>query len=191
MEISETNQVAASFSRSDSRGVSTTQHPFGERNMFTSLTETNPASEYRNPPSRSSVFNGFSINCGRYLVSSILAVVEFILRNSNSESIGQITPALQKYASILREIDKVCIISSAGSDYLKPSKTQISKWQSPLSENSGLGSCYADRDTDTLSSGGKCDRLFANKESDAIVNHRVAIAWTTPQNQVSYRFGQL
>ncbi|WP_333464050.1 hypothetical protein [Microcoleus sp. herbarium7] len=158
--------------------------------MFTSLTETNPASEYRNPPSRSSVFNGCSINFGRYLISSILAVVELILRKSNSESIGQISSALQKYASILREIDKVCIISSAGSDYLKPSKTQMPKWQSPLSENSGLGSCYAGRDSDTLSSGGKCDRLFANKESNETVNHQVAIAFPTPQNQVCYRFGQ-
>ena len=191
MEISETNHVAPSFSRSDSRGVSTTQHPFGERNMFTSLTETNPASEYRNPPSRSSVFNGCSINYGTYLVSRILAVVELILRKSNSESIGQITSALQKYTSIPRQIDKVCIIFSAGSDYLKPSKTKISKWQSSLSENSGLGSCYADRDTDTLSSSYKCDRLFANKESDAIVHHQVAIAFPTPQNQVCYRFGGL
>jgi hypothetical protein len=179
MKISETNQVASSFSRSDSRGVSTTQHPFGERNMFTSLTETNPASEYGNPPSRSSVFNGCGINYGRYLVSGILAVVELILRKSHSESIGQISSALQQCTSILREIDKVCIISSAGSDYLKPSKTQTPKWQIPLSENSGLGSCYADRDTDTLTGGDKCDRLFANKESDAIVHHQVAIAFPT------------
>lgn len=184
-------QVAASFSLPDSRGVSTTQHPFGERNMFTSLTETNPASEYRNPPSRSSVFNGCSINYGRYLVSSIWAVVELILGKSNSESIGQISSALPKYASILREIDKVCIISSAGSDYLKPSKTQRPKWQSPLSKNSGLGSCYADRDTDTLSNGDKCDRLFANKESDETIHHPVATAFPTPQNQVCDRFGQL
>ena len=61
--------------------------------MFTSLTETNPASEYQNPPSRSSVFNGYSINYGGYLVSRILAGFEVILRKSNSESIEQITSA--------------------------------------------------------------------------------------------------
>lgn len=125
MEISETNKVAASFPRSDSRNVSTTQHPFGTRNMFTSLIQTNPASEYRNSPFRSCVFNDYSINDGGYFVSEILAGVEVILVNCNSEDIEQITSA------------------------------------------------YADRHTDTLSNGYKCDRLFASKESDVIINHAV------------------
>ena len=106
--------------------------------MFTSLTETNPASEYQNPPSRSSVFNGYSINYGEYLVSRILAGFEVILRKSNSESIEQITSA------------------------------------------------YADRDTDTLNKGGKCDRRFANQESDAIANHTIAIAFATRRNLVFF-----
>ena len=106
--------------------------------MFTSLTETNPASEYQNPPSRSSVFNGYSINYGGYLVSRILAGFEVILRKSNSESIEQITSA------------------------------------------------YADRDTDTLNKGGKCDRRFANKKSDAIANHTIAIAFATRRNLVFF-----
>ena len=106
--------------------------------MFTSLTETNPASEYQNPPSRSSVFNGYSINYGGYPVSRILAGFEVILRKSNSESIEQITSA------------------------------------------------YADRDTDTLNKGGKCDRRFANQESDAIANHTIAIAFATRRNLVFF-----
>ncbi len=61
--------------------------------MFTSLTETNPASEYRNSPSRSFVFNDYSINDGGYFVCGILASVEVILVNSNSEDIEQITSA--------------------------------------------------------------------------------------------------
>lgn len=93
MEISEINKVTASFRRSDSRGVSTTQHPFGERNMFTSLTKINHAWEYRNSPSRSFVFNDYSINDGGYFVCGILASVEVILVNSNSEDIEQITSA--------------------------------------------------------------------------------------------------
>lgn len=88
MEISEINKVTASFRRSDSRGVSTTQHPLGERNMFTSLTEINHALEYRNSPPRSFVFND-----GGYFVCGILASVEVILVNSNSEDIEQITSA--------------------------------------------------------------------------------------------------
>ena len=108
--------------------------------MFTSLTETNPASEYQNPPSRSSVFNGYSINYGEYLVSRILAGFEVILRKSNSESIEQITSA------------------------------------------------YADRDTDTLNKGDKCDRRFANQESDAIANHTIAIAFATRRNLVFLSF---
>lgn len=108
--------------------------------MFTSLTETNPASEYQNPPSRSSVFNGFSINDDRYLVSRILADQESILRISEFEAIEQITSA------------------------------------------------YADRDTDTLNKGGKCDRRFTNQESDAIANHTIAIAFATPRNLVFLSF---
>lgn len=108
--------------------------------MFTSLTETNPASEYQNPPSRSSVFNGFSINDDRYLVSRILADQESILRISEFEAIEQITSA------------------------------------------------YADRDTDTLNKGGKCDRRFANQESEAIANHTIAIAFATPRNLVFLSF---
>ena len=108
--------------------------------MFTSLTETNPASEYQNPPSRSSVFNGFSINDDRYLVSRILADQESILRISEFEAIEQITSA------------------------------------------------YADRDTDTLNKGGKCDRRFANQESDAIANHTIAIAFATRRNLVFLSF---
>lgn len=106
--------------------------------MFTSLTETNPASEYQNPPSRSSVFNGYSINDDRYLVSRILADQESILRISEFEAIEQITSA------------------------------------------------YADRDTDTLNKGGKCDRRLANKKSDAIANHTVAIAFATRRNLVFF-----
>ena len=75
--------------------------------MFTSLTETNPASEYQNPPSRSSVFNGYSINSYRYLVSKILAVVKLILRKSNSESIEQITSAYaDRHTDTLSNCDK-------------------------------------------------------------------------------------
>jgi len=136
--------------------------------MFTSLTETNPASEYQNAPSRSFVFNDSSINDGRYFVSGIWAGEELILLNSNSEGIEQITSALPKFASILGEIDKVCTISSGSSDYLEPCNSQLPKWHSSLSDKSGLGSCYADRDTDTLSNGRAGDRLFANKESDVI-----------------------
>ncbi|MCY7381299.1 MAG: hypothetical protein LH628_01685 [Microcoleus sp. CAN_BIN18] len=136
--------------------------------MFTSLTETNPASsEYQNPPSRSSVFNGFSINYDRYPISRILAGEKAILRSSKFEAIEQIISALQKYVSILREIDQVCIMSSAASDTKK----------------SGLDSCYADRDIDTLSNGGKCDRRFANKESDAIANrHLPEFLWNRPES---------
>ena len=129
--------------------------------MFTSLTETNPASEYQNPPSRSSVFNGFSINYDRYAISRILAGGKAILWASKFEAIEQITSALQKYVFILTEIDRVCIMSSAASDTKK----------------SGLDSCYADRDIDTLSNGGKCDRRFANKGSDAIANRNLPEFW--------------
>ena len=48
------------------------------------------------------------------------------------------------------------------SDYLEPYKSQLPKSHSSLTQNSGLGACYADRDSDTLSNGGGRDRLFAN-----------------------------
>ncbi|MBD1828598.1 DUF4347 domain-containing protein [Microcoleus vaginatus GB1-A2] len=143
--------------------------------MFISMTETTPASEYRNTPSKSFVFNDSSINDGGYLVSEILAGEEGILLNSNSDGIEKITSALQKYASILGQIYKVCTISGArsgklqlgfvifSSDYLEPYKSQLPKWHSSLSKKSGLGSCYADRDSDTLGNRGGRDRLFGNK----------------------------
>lgn len=89
--------------------------------MFTSLTQTNRASEYRNSPSRSSVFNDGSINDGGSFVYGILAGVEVILVKSNSEDTEQITSA------------------------------------------------YADRHTDTLSNGDKCDPLFASKKTRSII----------------------
>lgn len=169
METSHTNKVAASFLRSDSRGVSTTQHPFGGRNMFTSLRETNPVSEYRNPASRSFGFSDSSINrCLYFVVSGILAGVAVILLNSHFLCIEQLTWALQKYASILGEIDKVCTIYGCGWDRIEPENSKLLKWRIPVRDNSGLGSCYADRDSDTLSNGRGRDRLFANKESDVI-----------------------
>ncbi|MEG4841613.1 DUF4347 domain-containing protein [Microcoleus sp. B9-D4] len=134
--------------------------------MLTSLRETTRASEYANPPSKSFVVKDFSINEGGYFVSRILA--------GESDCIEKITSALQKYASILREIDKVgstcdglsgklqlglVILSS---DYVEPYKSQLSKSHSSLTQNSGLGWCYADLDSDTLSNCGGRDRLFAN-----------------------------
>ncbi|MEG4805822.1 DUF4347 domain-containing protein [Microcoleus sp. ARI1-B5] len=136
--------------------------------MFTSLTETNPASEYQNAPSRSFAFNDSSIDDGGYFVSGILAAVAVILVKSTSDGIEQFTSALQKYASILGEIDKVCIICGGTSDYLQAYKSQLPKSHSSRGDKSGLGSYYADRDTDTLSNGWRRDRLFANKESDVI-----------------------
>ncbi|MEG4506485.1 hypothetical protein QUA81_24040 [Microcoleus sp. F6_B4] len=135
--------------------------------MLTSLRETTCASEYANSPSKSFVVKDSSINEGGYFVSRIWA--------GASDCIEKITSALQKYASILREIDKVgstfddrsnqlqlgfVILSS---DYLEPYKSQWPKSHSFLSKNRGLGSCYADRDSDTLSNGGGRDRLFANQ----------------------------
>ncbi len=79
--------------------------------MFTSGTETNPASESRNPPSKSFVLNNSSINDGGYFVSGILAGDEVILLNSNSDGIENITSAIQNYASILGKIYKVRTIS--------------------------------------------------------------------------------
>ncbi|MEG4307446.1 DUF4347 domain-containing protein [Microcoleus sp. D3_18a_C4] len=134
--------------------------------MLTSLRETTPASEYANSPSKSFAFKDSSINEGGYFVSRILA--------GESDCIEKITSALQKYASILREIDKVRTNSDGSSnqlqlgfvilssDYLEPYKSQLPKSHSYLTQNSGLGSCYADRDSDTLSNGGGRDRLFAN-----------------------------
>ena len=142
--------------------------------MLTSLRETTRASEYANPPSKSFVVKDSSINEGGYFVSRILA--------GESDCIEKITSALQKYASILGEIDKICTICthSSGklqlasvilsSDYLEPYKSQLPKWDCFLSEKSGLGSCYADRESDTLGNGRARDRLFSNQESDAIID---------------------
>ncbi|MEG4322890.1 MULTISPECIES: hypothetical protein [unclassified Microcoleus] len=135
--------------------------------MFTSLTEINPASEYQNPASRSFAFNDSSINDGGYLVSGILAAVAVILVKSTSQGIQQVTSALQKYASMLAEIDKVCTISGRSSDDLELDNSQLLNWHSDVSDKNGLGLCYADRDSDTLSNGCARDRLFA-KESVVI-----------------------
>ncbi|MEG4091768.1 hypothetical protein [Microcoleus sp. Pol12B4] len=134
--------------------------------MLTSLRETTPALEYANSPSNSFVFKDSSINEGGYFVSKILA--------GESDCIKKNTSALPKYASILREIDKVGSTSDGRSnqlqlgfvilspDYLAPYESQVSKSPSSLTQNSELGSCYADRHCDTLNNGGGCDRLFAN-----------------------------
>ena len=147
--------------------------------MFTSVIETNPASESRNPPSKSFVLNDSSINNGGYFVSEILTGDEVILLNSNSDSIEKITSVFQKYASIVGLIYKVRTISGGRSgklqlgsvilcsDYLEP-YSQLPRWESSLSKKSGLGSCYADRDTGTLGKGGGGDRVLGNKESDAM-----------------------
>ncbi len=173
--MGEINKVAGSFGRYDSKAVSTAKLPFGGGNMFTSLRETTPASEYRNAPSRSFVFNGCSIHDCGYFVSEILAGEEVILRNSNSDGIEETIWTLQKYASILGQIYKIRPTSGGrsgkrqsgsvilSSDYLEPYNSQLSKSKISLSKKSGAGSCYADRDSDTLSSGGRRDRLFGNK----------------------------
>ncbi|MEG3959181.1 DUF4347 domain-containing protein [Microcoleus sp. herbarium2] len=144
------------------------------------MTETNPASESRNPPSKSFVFNDSSINDGEYFVSGILAGDEVILLNSNFDGIEKIASALQNYASIVGKIYKVRTISGGRSgklqlgsvilcsDYLEPYKSQWPKWESCLSKKSGLSSCYADRDSGTLGKGGGGDRVLCNKESDAM-----------------------
>ena len=49
-----------------------------------------------------------------------------------------------------------------------PYKSQLPKWESSLSKKRGVSSCYADRDSGTLGNGGGGDRVFGNKESDAI-----------------------
>ena len=130
---------------------------------------------YRNPPSKSFVFNDSSINDGGYFVSGIFAGEEVILLNSNPDGIEKITSIFQKYASILGQIYKVRTISGSrwgkqqlgsvifSSDYLEPYKSQLPKWESCLSKKSELGSCYAEPDSDILGSGGGRDRLFGNK----------------------------
>jgi hypothetical protein len=135
--------------------------------MFTSLTETNPASEYQNPASKSFAFNDSSINDGGYFVSGILTILAVILVKSISDGIQQVTSALQKYASLLAEIHKVCTIFGGSSDEIEPDNSQLLNWHSDVSDKNGLGLCYADRDSDTLSNGRAGDRLFA-KESVVI-----------------------
>ncbi|MEG4022963.1 hypothetical protein [Microcoleus sp. S13C4] len=76
--------------------------------MLTFLRETTRASEYANSPSKSFVFQDSSINEGGYFVSRIWA--------GESDCIEKITSALQKYGSILIEIDKVRTTSDGRSD---------------------------------------------------------------------------
>jgi hypothetical protein len=97
--MSEINKVAGSYRSSESKAVSTPKLSFGGRNMLASLRKTTRASEYANSPSKSFVFKDSSINEGGYFVSRTLA--------GESDCIEKITSALQKYASILREMDKV------------------------------------------------------------------------------------
>ena len=144
------------------------------------MTKTNPASESRNSPSKSFVFNDSSINDSKYLVSGILAGDEVILLHSNSDGIEKSTSALQNYSFIVGKIYKVRTISGGRwgnlqlgsvilcSDYLELYKSQLPKWESSLSKKSGLSSCYADRHSGTLGNGGGRDRVMGNKESDAI-----------------------
>jgi hypothetical protein len=148
--------------------------------MFTSVIETNPASESRNRPCKSFVLNDSSINNGGYFVSEILTGDEVILLNSNSDGLENITSALENYASIVGKIYKVRTISGGRlgklqlgsvilcSDYLEPYKSQLPKWESSLSKKSGLSLCYADRDSGTLDKRGGGDRVLGNKESDAM-----------------------
>ena len=122
----------------------------------------------------------FTINDGEYFVSGIGAGDEVILLNSNSDGIEKITSALQNNASIVGKTYKVRTISGGRSgklqlgsiilcsDYLEPYKSQLPKWKSSLSKKGGLGWGYADRDSGTLGNGGRGDRVFGNKESDAI-----------------------
>ena len=109
--MSEINKVAGSFRSSESKAVSTPKLPFGGRNMFASLREMTRASEYANSLSKSIVFKDSSINDGGYFVSRILA--------GESDCIEKITSAFQKYASILREMDKVRTTSDGRSDQLQ------------------------------------------------------------------------
>jgi hypothetical protein len=114
------------------------------------MTETDPASESRNPPSKSFVFNDSSINDGEYFVSGSWAGDEVTLLNSNSDGIEKITSALQNYASMVEKIYQVRTISGGRSgklqlgsvilcsDYLEPYKSQLSKWESSLSKKRAL-----------------------------------------------------
>ena len=125
--MSEINKVASSFRSSESKAVSTPKLAFGGRNMLASVRETDRSSEYANSPSKSFVFKDSSINEGRYFVSRILA--------GESDCIEKITSALQKYSSILIEVDKVRTTSDGrsgqlqlgsvilSSDYLDPYKS--------------------------------------------------------------------
>ncbi|EGK85114.1 DUF4347 domain-containing protein [Microcoleus vaginatus PCC 9802] len=79
--------------------------------MLASLRETTRASEYANSPSKSFVFKESSINEGGYFVSRILA--------GESDCIEKITSALQKYASILIEVDQVRTTSDGSSGQLQ------------------------------------------------------------------------
>ena len=147
--MSQINKVPGSFWHSDSRGISTTKYSLWGENVFTSMTETNPVSESRNPPSKSFVFNDPSINEGEYLVSGIFAGDELILLNSNFDGIKKITSALQNYASIVGKIYKVRTISGGRSGkgqlssiilcshYLEAYKSQFPKRESSLSKKKG------------------------------------------------------
>ncbi|MBE9119973.1 hypothetical protein IQ269_03925 [Tychonema sp. LEGE 07199] len=162
--------------------------------MFTSLTETNPASEYPNAPSKSCLFNDSSINSGGYFISEILVALALIfVEFSRCNGIEQVTSALQKYASIFGEIDKFWTISSS-SDYLEPCKSQLPTLQKILApeetaffhricrcpasilvqlpiDNSGFASFYADRDTDTF---GNCTAGDSLRESAAINSYLIS-----------------
>ncbi|WP_242728676.1 DUF4347 domain-containing protein [Microcoleus vaginatus] len=109
--MSEINKVAGSFRSSESKAVSIPKLAFGGRNMLASLRETTRASEYANSPSKSFVFKESSINEGGYFVSRILA--------GESDCIEKITSALQKYASILIEVDQVRTTSDGSSGQLQ------------------------------------------------------------------------
>jgi hypothetical protein len=79
--------------------------------MLTFLRETTRASEYANSPFKSFIFKGYSINEGEYFVSIIGA--------GKSDCIDKITSALQKYAFIIREIEKVRTTSDHRSNPLQ------------------------------------------------------------------------
>ncbi|WP_333316648.1 hypothetical protein [Microcoleus sp. B4-C1] len=79
--------------------------------MLTSLRETTRASEYANSPSKSFVVKDSSINEGGYFVSRF--------GDGKSDCIEKFTSALQKSASILREIDKVGSIYDCRSNQLQ------------------------------------------------------------------------
>ena len=113
--------------------------------MFASLTETNPASEYPNAPSKSCLFNDSSINSGGYFISEILVALALIfVEFSRCNGIEHVTSALPKYASIFGEIDKIWTISSSSSDSLEPCKSQLPTLQKILApeEIVNLGYCW-------------------------------------------------